>query len=379
MKQTFTSPPKWAGKLDEYFEVNKKVQSASAAAVILFKCDSRVLACTYGHGHTMLRNDKRENDFGLLVAANSLADTNVKLVEKANLGSVIRDFTQAAGITNLQEFNVDRALSLVRRLSGKSEKGNTSLSGASSITLSSEFDIDQLNELGKTLLELYNSPSYKKGGFAILDKIKPVLNIDEETKLNEKLLYELKTDNPSFELGVPQIDTEPIGFITIGGSRKRAKFPDLTLEVFLANVEPLQNVEDFFKYQIVTHDVDGTAPRKQWSFHKGLVGSLDIGSRRYALNEGKWYSIENALKDSANATFKKASRGLDKYFYHGRLSVPEKAIKQKRTNLKFCTIKDFTKVILSNFYYLTVNWSPSLISRALGLKFVISLMLKIRN
>ena len=61
------------------------------------------MACTYGHGHTMLDEDKRENDFGLFVAANSLSDENVKLVEKANLGSVIRHATQAAGITRLQE------------------------------------------------------------------------------------------------------------------------------------------------------------------------------------------------------------------------------------------------------------------------------------
>lgn len=73
----------------------------------MLRHNNRVLACAFGHGHALIDEDKRENDFGLIVAANALSDENVRLVEKANLGSVIRDATQAAGITNLQEFNVD--------------------------------------------------------------------------------------------------------------------------------------------------------------------------------------------------------------------------------------------------------------------------------
>jgi hypothetical protein len=134
-RPTMTSEPSWSKKLDQFFEINGSIKSASAAAVLVFKCGERVMACAYGHGHALLDNDKCENDFGLLVAANSLSDENVKLVEKANLGSVIRDATQAAGITRLQEFNVDRALSLVRKLSGNAKADGASLSGASSITL----------------------------------------------------------------------------------------------------------------------------------------------------------------------------------------------------------------------------------------------------
>lgn len=69
-KPTFNAVPGWAAKLDDFFEIDGKIQSASSAAVVLFKCKNRVFACSYGHGHTMLDGDKRENDFGLLVAAN---------------------------------------------------------------------------------------------------------------------------------------------------------------------------------------------------------------------------------------------------------------------------------------------------------------------
>jgi uncharacterized protein (TIGR04141 family) len=270
------------------------------------------MACAYGHGHTLLDSDKCENDFGLLVAANSLSDENVKLVEKANLGSVIRDATQAAGITRLQEFNVDRALSLVRKLSGNAKKGGGSLSGASSITLISDKDVSELHELGKGLLDLYISENYKKTAFGIIDKIKPVLDVKILDQLDQMLLSNITSSSPAFELGAPEIDTQPIGFMTISGNGGRTQFPDVSLATFLAEVPTLTTTDDLHAYRLVTHSIDGTHKLKDWTLHKGLVGSLVIDSKRYALNEGKWYRIDAALEQSANSAFRAASKGLDK-------------------------------------------------------------------
>lgn len=80
--------PEWAEFLDSKFKVGSKLQSSSSSAVMLFKCNDRVMAATFGHGHTMLDESKRENGFGLIVAANWLSDESVKSVEKANLDSV---------------------------------------------------------------------------------------------------------------------------------------------------------------------------------------------------------------------------------------------------------------------------------------------------
>jgi uncharacterized protein (TIGR04141 family) len=314
VRPTFTSEPSWAKKLDQFFEVNGNIKSASSAAVLVFKCGDRVMACAYGHGHTLLDNDKCENDFGLLVAANSLSDENVKLVEKANLGSVIRDATQAAGITRLQEFNVDRALSLVRKLSGNAKADGAALSGAGSITLTSDKDVDELHELGQGLLDLYNSKTYQKTAFGIIDKIKPVLEIELLDQLDQALLTDIMTASPSFELGAPEIDTQPIGYMTISGSGRRTKFPDVSLSTFLEEVPALKAVDDLHAYRLVTHSIDGTHKLKDWTLHKGLVGSLVVDSKRYALNEGKWYRIDEALQKSANSAFQAASKGLDKTF-----------------------------------------------------------------
>lgn len=353
--------PSWARKLDEFFQVDGAITSAASAALLLFKCKGRVMACAYGHGHTMLDDDKRDNDFGLLVAANSLSDENVKLVEKANLGSVIRDATQAVGIARLQEFNVDRALSLVRKLSGAGSAELSSLSGASSLNFTSEKDIDRLHELGGALLDLRDSKAYQKSAFAILDKIKPVTNVKTLQQLDAALVTDLNGPEPSFELGIPEIDTEPVGYVTVSGLKKRVQFPDISLSEFLNAVGTLASADDLHKHRIATHSIDGTHKLKEWSFYRGLVGSLAIGATRYALNEGKWYSIENALRDSANAAFAAALRGLDTaatpwpIVGKGKKGKTETYEEEKLYNKRYCLSKPVELLLFDRLLFTVPN------------------------
>lgn len=334
--------PDWAKRLDKHFQVDGKAMSSSASGVMMLRQDDQVIACTFGHGHTLIDEDKRENDFGLLVAANALSDENVRLVEKANLGSVIRDATQAAGITNLQEFNVDRALSLVRKLSGHRSDGAAVVSGSSSVTTTSESDLDNLHVVVEALLKLYGSTSYQKTAFAIVDKIKPVASTARVKLLDDALIEDLNTAKPSFELGAPDISTEPIGYITIGGIKKYRAFADVTLEILQGEVDEDLTLDDLHRIKIVTHSPDGAHRIRQWSVYRGLVGSLELDGKRYALNEGKWYAIEDELRNSANAAFASASKGLDTAFLPWPVKVAGKKGKtptyeaEEDYNLRVC-------------------------------------------
>lgn len=316
--------PDWAKRLDKHFQIDERVKSASTPGVLMLRAGDRILACPFGHGHALIDEDKRENDFGLIVAANSLSDENVRLVEKANLGSVIRDATQAAGITRLQEFNVDRALSLVRKLSGNKTDDGSVVSSASSVTTTSEHDFDALHVLASTLLTLYESTSYRKTAFAIIDKIKPVLNASTVAILDDKLVADLNSQAPSFELGTPDISTEPIGYLTISGIKKRKTFVDVMLETLANELDNDLTADDLHRIKIVSHSADGSHRIREWSIYRGLVGSLEIDSKRYALNEGKWYEIEDQLRKSANNAFATASKDLDSVFLPWPIKVAGK-------------------------------------------------------
>jgi uncharacterized protein (TIGR04141 family) len=326
------APPSWAKLLDNYLAIDGAIKTSSVSAALLFKHNNRIFACTYGFGHTLLDADKRENEFGLLIAANALSDSNVKLVEKANLGSVIRDATQAAGITKLSEFNVDRALSLVRKLSGNSEKVGSSLSGAASITLTSNFEPYDLPKLADILLQLFQDTAYQKTGFGIIDKIKPVRDIILIDELDQALIGDLNNAIPSFELGLPEISTEPMGRISLTGTGLQTNFADLNLATALAVIGQPDSAEDLHKHKVRVHSIDDKYIVKEWSVYRGLVGSLDIGNDRYALNEGTWYKVDELLIKSANESFDKTSRGLDKTFGAWPVIIKKEKGKAKKSH-----------------------------------------------
>jgi len=58
--------PDWGKRLDAHFQVDGTVKSASTAGVLMLRHSGRVLACAFGHGHALIDEDKRENDFGLI-------------------------------------------------------------------------------------------------------------------------------------------------------------------------------------------------------------------------------------------------------------------------------------------------------------------------
>ena len=333
----FPSTPVWAKLLDQHLAIDGKIKTSSVSAALLFKHKNRVFACAYGFGHTLLDADKRENEVGLLIAANALSDENVKLVEKANLGSVIRDATQAAGVTNLNEFNVDRALSLIRKLSGSSSKVGTSLSGSSSITLTSEFEPPELTRLAKRLLSLFEDKAYQKTGFGIIDKIKPVRDILIIDKLDQSLVTDLASDDPSFELGMPELATEPMGRISLTGTGAATNFADLNLALAIDFLGKPASVDDLHKPKVRLHSIDDKYVIKDWSIYRGLVGSLEINNARYAINEGIWYRIDKLLITSANDAFDKTSTGLDKTFD----PWPVKIVKEKGKKPKSHYIREY--------------------------------------
>jgi uncharacterized protein (TIGR04141 family) len=98
-------------------------------------------------------------------------------------------------------------------------------------------------------------------------------------------------------------------------------------------------LDDLHRIKIVTHSADGAHRIREWSIYRGLVGSLEHNSKRYALNEGKWYAIEDQLRNSANSAFSVASKGLDVTF----LPWPVKVAGKKGKTPTYEREEDFNK------------------------------------
>ncbi len=82
--------PKWVADLRHHFTFDDHIQTASAAAVLIFRAGGRTFASTFAHGWMYLDDHLFEGDFGLRVAINALDDSKLKRLERANLGDALR-------------------------------------------------------------------------------------------------------------------------------------------------------------------------------------------------------------------------------------------------------------------------------------------------
>jgi uncharacterized protein (TIGR04141 family) len=130
-------------------------------------------------------------------------------------------------------------------------------------------------------------------------------------------------------LGLPEIETKPTGHVTISGTGKRTKFADVNLVTALEEIGGVSSINDLYEHRVITYNIDGTGKLKEWSLYRGLIGSIDHKGKRYALNEGRWYRIDDALLNSANSTFKSCSKGWDKTFPAWKVLVGKNAKDQK--------------------------------------------------
>lgn len=309
IKPTSPRSPDWVNQLSSHFIISAAPKTQSSSGVLLFESGSRFFACSFGHGHTLVDGAKRESNFGLLVAANDLSDSSIKQVEKANLGTVVRDLSQAQGLTSFGNFGVDGALNIIRKISGRSKSDNNMMKGADTIALRSAYPIEELHDLTNDLLTLYGSNAYKSTAFEIFDKIRAIKDAALSDKLDRLMFANLKNGSPTFELGFPEVDSSDHGYIKIIGSRDRTQYTEMDLSKFIASKVQLNSVADLHNVKIAAVDISGS-PKSRWSAYKCLVGSVLDGVNEYALNEGNWYKIDDALKNAANATFSNCSVGL---------------------------------------------------------------------
>ncbi len=315
--RSIAQTPNWARKLDVDFQVGKNLDSQSSAAVLLFRVKGRVFAATYGYGHAFVDKGKRENDFGLFVAVNAMNDTDLRNVEKTNLGSAMRDHAQSSAKARLGTFRIDEALDVIRKIAGSS-KGDSfgTIAGTSSLVITAESAIYEIDELAEELLKLFTSKEYQKTEFAILDRLRPILDYGLIGLLDGECVKALNKGSVDFELALPMTISQPIGYVKFEGARISEKLADVTLADYVSQQKTNSpvSIESIKKHKIVAHDLGTDGIIDKWSVYSALIGSLTYSGTKYVINEGSWYSVEKALVDGANQNFMNCKVPFDNNF-----------------------------------------------------------------
>lgn len=311
-------PPRWLKQVKQCFPDVRDFTTSSVSALILFKKSGRIFAATFGFAHSLIDSAKRENEFGLRVAINRIKDSDVRTIEKSNLGSAVRDLAQAARRSNLDMFKIDDALEVIRQISGDvSEDGSSidSVSGASVMKVTSEATLDEIGGVAEEALKLFTSKEYQKSQFKIIDMLRQERDTTVQQELFQAAVESLKAKEDRFELALPEILTdERIGFVKFSGARIKGEFPDVSLRDYLdglaGGLDKL-SIDDLWKHRLVVYDSATFDELRSWPIAQALIGSTSHGGETYVANEGSWYQVASGVVSSAEQAFTDALISLD--------------------------------------------------------------------
>lgn len=319
-------PPTWLSDVGAVFGGLPAIKNKSSCAVVVFEHAKRIFVTSFAHGWQYIDDTKIETDFGLRVAINSLNDSKVRRIDRSHLGEAIKGVSQSAFQRDLQAFGIDEALDLVRRITGRTDDDDfaNSLAGSTSLKITREMTLPDLAGIAEEALTRFQSDDYKKTGFQIIDKVRPILDQSMLIKLDAKAVEIIKAGQDNFELSMPGWSEEDVVYYGFSGLYVQRRFPDLLMANYRAelgddiaglDVNSLVN-----KHGVFAEFANDAMTKKRWSVKKALIGSVVIDDGLYAISEGEWYRLDQQFKNDVDVAF----QGLVK----GWASAPLKIIKK---------------------------------------------------
>lgn len=116
--------PQWAGYVQEFFDLEWAMTSSSSAA-LLANVQNRFFAVTFGYGRYLLDSSRLVPDFGLKVAANSVADDRLRAIGSSTLDATQRITHQSVPTAaRLSDFTIDFDTEWVRSLAAAPTTGS---------------------------------------------------------------------------------------------------------------------------------------------------------------------------------------------------------------------------------------------------------------
>src|SRR5438128_2168746 len=147
VQRSIPKPPRWLAYFKGFVDFSgTRVQTSSAAAVLLVKRSERLYAITFGHGRWLLYEGVVEQRFGLRATLNAIEPTLIRSIDHKRLEGVSRHTReQLSKASGLQNFGLDVERDLLRAVTGtpSDETLGTIMAGADQLAVVGEIPIRQ--------------------------------------------------------------------------------------------------------------------------------------------------------------------------------------------------------------------------------------------
>ena len=202
--------PKWVNSFLKGEHVgSESLQSKSVSAVILYQINvgedvRRIFAVCFGFGRTLLESNVVEKRFGLLTTLNGIDADKLRSVDINSMEAVpLNNRIQSSALAEIRNFNIDVDRDLLKSVTGKASEGDFTgtVSGADSLSVSTDKSYDELEEFLTHCYLLYKSNHYRDVGFDWIDQIQEIKDKTLIERLDQLLLDALNSENP---IRIPQ-------------------------------------------------------------------------------------------------------------------------------------------------------------------------------
>ena len=305
-------PPWWKG----YWGVNRNLHQMQKGALVFLPVDSRWVALAFGMTHHQLNDNSYEYDFGLRTTLNALDPSKIKSTDVLQPENAKRQRIQSPRASNLNFFDIRYDESIIKKLTGSVKEDYSelfkSVTGASSLRISSKLPPYEITGLCRTLIDIYGKDDYIET-FPDIRNIEPVKDPDKLEQLNAKLLDAFANAPVDLVLTIPAIIdySESFKIKYSGAGRSRLEFNDVFILGYREylqeqRIDQIEDISVFNRHHMLVMDENYDVIQK-YNIYKSFLFDCELNEESYHLCDGEWYFIETnfiqKLEDSLNPIF----------------------------------------------------------------------------
>lgn len=309
---SISKQPEWAKgffgqEFDDMFQSN--VRAVLIVKVSVNEMQERIFAVTFGYGRNLLQDDVCEEQFGLKIVLNTVPKNNLRKISKADVGNNQKQSQeQLPKESNIMEFGFDEKKELIKYVTGRcvdEQFDNAIVTGGDMLSVVADKTITDIENFLKYCFQVYGQTTYRTN-YAWVDNYKFIKSKTLIEELNQKIVNYFNAKNFDFVwLAVPEvIEWEKISGFRISGCSDIEQ--DIDSEKFLSTFSG-ETITDFKQ---LSNKIIKAMSREDdndfvycWSASRCLVGSLEHNNKRYAINFGKWYEIDNDFATEVNEEY----------------------------------------------------------------------------
>lgn len=313
-KNNLPRSPKWVDSfLRGEFVGNEALQGKSVAAVILYQVDvgenvHRIFAVSFGFGRALLESNVVEKRFGLLVTLNSVDADKLRSVDINSMEAVpLNNRIQSSALAGIGNFNIDIDKDLLKSVTGKGigDELSGTMSGADSLSISTDKSYDEMNDFLIRCYHLYKSEHYIESGFDWINQMQGVKGKSEVERLDDALVTALNSEqHERVWTSIPEI----VDYNSMESFRLKSDtiYDDLSVDILKEEYRNEFNLKNIRTRKVECLNAEGTLV-KRWSVYRCLYADIILDGHQYLLNDGKWYEVAQDYVNRVQAYYDAAT------------------------------------------------------------------------